>query len=78
MGTLQCDGYAVYNGLAIERVACMAHVRRKFFEAARVSKMLDTSVPLKLLDAMFVHLRNSGKSYHQRSAENVVVANFRH
>lgn len=52
-GVLQCDGYAGYNGLAIERVACMAHVRRKFFEVARVSKTLDTSVPLKLLDAMF-------------------------
>ena len=31
----------------------MAHVRRKFFEAARVSKTLDTSIPLKLLDEMF-------------------------
>ena len=52
-GVLQCDGYAGYNGLAIERVACMAHVRRKFYEAARVSKTLDTSIPLRLLDEMF-------------------------
>lgn len=52
-GVLQCDGYAGYNGLGIERVACMAHVRRKFYEAARVAKTLDTGVPLRLLDAMF-------------------------
>lgn len=52
-GVLQCDRYAGYNGLAIERVACVAHVRRKFYEATLVSRALDTSIPLKLLDAMF-------------------------
>lgn len=36
-GVLQCDGYAVYPALAAKHgftlVGCMAHVRRKFYEA---------------------------------------------
>ncbi len=37
-GTIQCDGYAVYKTIAksthgIRLMGCMAHIRRKFFEA---------------------------------------------
>ncbi|WP_424321584.1 IS66 family transposase [Lacticaseibacillus chiayiensis] len=43
-----------YNGLTdVKRVGCWAHVRRKFFEAARVAGILNDCVPLKLLDRMF-------------------------
>ncbi len=53
-GVLQCDGYSGYNGLAnVKRVGCWAHVRRKFYEAARVAGILNDCVPLKLLDRMF-------------------------
>lgn len=53
-GVLQCDGYAGYNNLeGVKRVGCWAHVRRKFYEAARTSNTLKTCEPLKLLDDMF-------------------------
>jgi hypothetical protein len=37
-GTVQCDGYAMYKTVAksscgIRLMGCMAHIRRKFFEA---------------------------------------------
>ncbi|WP_390410718.1 IS66 family transposase [Lacticaseibacillus jixiensis] len=60
-GVLQCDGYAGYNGLTIERVGCMAHVRRKFVEASQVAKTKDYCVPLQLLDQMF-HLENEWRA----------------
>lgn len=55
-GVLQCDGYSGYNALKspIKRVGCMAHVRRKFFKAA---KNFTSGVPVQalgLIDAMFV------------------------
>lgn len=53
MISLNVDGYAEYNGLGIEHVACMAGVCCKFFKAARFSKTLDTRIPMKLLDEMF-------------------------
>lgn len=34
-GVLQCDGYAAYNNVNTTRIACWAHVRRKFIEAAK-------------------------------------------
>jgi len=41
-GYLQIDGYAGYNGVCkqpdVIRCGCMAHVRRKFFEALKASK----------------------------------------
>ncbi|UJS08931.1 transposase [Lacticaseibacillus paracasei subsp. paracasei] len=37
----------------VKRVGCWAHVRRKFYEAARTSNTLKTCEPLKLLDDMF-------------------------
>lgn len=40
-GKLQTDGYAVYGQLKLDGVlhfACMAHVRRKFYEAAEVDR----------------------------------------
>lgn len=38
-GKLQCDGYRAYDqlGSGITYVACMAHIRRKFVEAAKLS-----------------------------------------
>jgi transposase len=49
-GDLQCDGHACYNDLfktgLVHHIGCMAHVRRKFFEARessreRVTEILD-------------------------------------
>ncbi len=40
-GILQTDGYSAYNNFAedsIERVGCLAHIRRKFFDAHKVAK----------------------------------------
>lgn len=44
-GLLQCDGYSVYDSLAakqpgIRLVSCLAHIRRKFFEAKENSPKL--------------------------------------
>jgi transposase len=38
-GKLQCDGYAAYDhlGEGIIYVACMAHIRREFFDASKVA-----------------------------------------
>lgn len=40
-GILQTDGYLAYENFAkdsIERIGCLAHIRRKFFEAHKVAK----------------------------------------
>jgi transposase len=50
-GLLQCDGYGAYNNLGndrIERLGCMAHLRRKFHEAHKVAK--DDPLPREILD----------------------------
>lgn len=48
-GKLQCDGYAVYDqlGEGIIFVACMAHIRREFVEAAKVAPQ--DPVPVELI-----------------------------
>ena len=56
-GVLQCDGYSGYNKLddAITRTGCMAHVRRRFYDAAvHLKNGIEDSVPLKLIDTMFM------------------------
>lgn len=51
-GVLQCDGYAVYNSIDCQdRVGCLAHVRRKFYEAAKYDKQAQK--PLKILNQIF-------------------------
>lgn len=51
-GVLPCDGYPVYSSVdCVDRVGCLAHVRRKFFEAAQFNS--GAKKPLKLLDKMF-------------------------
>lgn len=51
-GVLQCDGYAVYNSVDCQdRVGCLAHVRRKFFDANQFDK--NAREPLRLLNQMF-------------------------
>lgn len=51
-GVLQCDGYQVYPKVdCADRVGCLAHVRRKFFEAAKYSQA--AKGPLKILDQIF-------------------------
>lgn len=56
-GVLQCDGYAGYNALeqdGVTRVGCLAHVRRKFFDAAKLEKWnLETCTPLVLIQKIF-------------------------
>ncbi|WP_405076380.1 IS66 family transposase [Ligilactobacillus acidipiscis] len=59
-GVLQCDGYQVYPKVACtDRVGCLAHVRRKFFEAAKYSQT--AKGPLKILDQIF-HLEKKWAS----------------
>ncbi|WP_270333561.1 IS66 family transposase [Ligilactobacillus acidipiscis] len=51
-GVLQCDGYSVYSAVNCQdRVGCWAHVRRKFFDAAKHD--VRATEPLKLIDRMF-------------------------
>ncbi|WP_124978589.1 IS66 family transposase, partial [Ligilactobacillus salitolerans] len=51
-GVLQCDGYSVYSSVdCCDRVGCLAHVRRKFFEAAKRDQR--AKKPLKMLNQMF-------------------------
>ncbi|WEV58107.1 IS66 family transposase [Ligilactobacillus acidipiscis] len=51
-GVLQCDGYAVYNSIDCQaRVGCLAHVRRKFYEAAKYDKQAQKT--LKILNQSF-------------------------
>jgi transposase len=48
-GKLQTDGYSVYGQLKLDGVlhfACMAHVRRKFYEAAEVNRTDATLVEI--------------------------------
>ena len=50
-GQLQCDGYAGYNKLdatRIQRIACLAHIRRKFHDAHQVAP--EDLRPLRILD----------------------------
>lgn len=50
-GLLQCDGYVAYNNLGndrIERLGCMAHLRRKFHEAHKVAK--EDPLPREILE----------------------------
>lgn len=49
-GTLQSDGYGVYDklGEGITYAGCLAHVRRKFFDAHKLSP--DDPVPRQLLE----------------------------
>lgn len=62
-GVLQCDGYQVYPKVDhSDQVGCLAHVRRKFFEAAKYNP--SAKEPLKLLDAMF----HWEKKWHDLSA----------
>jgi transposase len=51
LGLLQCDGYVAYNNLGhdgIERLGCMAHLRRKFHEAHKVAK--EDPLPREILE----------------------------
>jgi transposase len=58
-GYLQADGYAGYDGVCqnseITRVACMAHIRRKFFEAYKASndKDLIAEQAIKIIQRLY-------------------------
>lgn len=63
VGVLQCDGYSVYASVDCrDRVGCLAHVYRKFFEATKRDRRAKR--PLKILDQMF-HLE---KQWHTLSS----------
>ena len=56
-GYLHCDGYAGYNAVEnVQLVYCLAHARRKFFEAIPKGKK-DTEIPaaqaVKKMDKWF-------------------------
>jgi transposase len=72
-GKLQCDGYGAYETLVktngdITLVGCMAHVRRKFFEALSESPS-EVAAILKDLQSLYRiehELRQSGAQYDVR------------
>ena len=49
-GKLQCDGYAAYDDLGegIIFIACMAHIRRKFVDTAKVNPL--DPLPMEIVD----------------------------
>lgn len=52
-GILQTDGYSAYNNFreeSIERIGCLAHIRRKFFDAHKVAK--EDPQPLEIIKAI--------------------------
>lgn len=73
-GTLQSDGYSAYDklGPGIEYAGCMAHARRKIFNAHQLSPQ--DPVPRQLLDqiaaiyAIEAEARESGATAQQRLA----------
>ena len=82
-GYLQTDGYDAYRTVLagneqIVHVGCMAHVRRKFHEAAKASKKAASAQEglnqIKKLYAIEAHLRNSGLPEEQFVAERRVQA----
>jgi transposase len=60
-GRLQCDGYKVYQSLAAKEgftlVGCMAHVRRKFYEAFELHGENDSAWYLVQIKALYANER---------------------
>ena len=61
-GYLQTDGYQSYNEIAarpeISRLGCLAHVRRKFFDAQQNDQKRSTNV-LKVIQVIYAHEEKS-------------------
>ncbi|MCB1053855.1 MAG: IS66 family transposase, partial [Acidobacteria bacterium] len=59
-GYLQTDGYSSYNGIAarqgVYRLGCLAHVRRKFFEA-QGNDAQRAEYALKVIQSIYAHER---------------------
>lgn len=71
-GTLQVDGYASYNCITVkegvDRLGCLAHVRRKFFEA-KGSDLGRAEHALKIVQAVYAHeSRSKGMPPDERKA----------
>lgn len=52
-GILQTDGYSAYNNFnegTIARIGCLAHIRRKFFDAHKVAK--EDPLPLEIIKSI--------------------------
>lgn len=73
-GKLQCDGYAAYDdlGTGITYVACMAHIRRKFVEAAKLSAEdplpVEVVAKIGLLYQVEEQARSKAMTFDQRLA----------
>jgi len=71
-GLLQCDGYKVYSVLAAKEgfqlVGCMAHVRRKFYEAFDLHGEVDAAWYLVQIKALYANERE----LHEQSADPVL------
>ena len=69
-GTLQTDAYAGYNTVLVpdgcKRIACLAHVRRKFIEVQK-SAQKECQQVLKLISELY-HLEKSAKDESSRMA----------
>lgn len=87
-GKLQCDGYVGYDGLEtnpkITRYGCLAHARRKFFEATKATKNASIAKhALKLIQKLYrIEEKNKGQPPDEiakvRKAESVPILNELH
>lgn len=78
-GTLQCDGYKVYESIAakrkegvIELVSCLAHIRRKFYDAQNHYPEL-ADYALKLIRSLYMLERR----YREEGLEPKQIASRR-
>lgn len=85
-GYLQVDGYAGYDEVCqnnnITRVACMAHIRRKFFEAYKASSHKDAIAEqaIKIIQGLYqieekIRGQDITERHAARQAESVPIMN---
>jgi len=71
-GTIQCDGYKVYDKIGkkegVQLLRCMAHARRKFFEAKNNDK-IRAEYGLKIIQDIYMHERKCKESSHKERKE---------
>lgn len=65
-GKLQCDGYAVYDKLGdgITFVACMAHIRRKFVDTAKLTPLDPMPVEIVERIALLYRVEAEARSHN--------------
>ena len=76
IGYLMCDGYAGYNVFSGKRLACWAHVRRKFFNIA--SDNANAKNVLKLINKLYKIERRLSKEKDENKWSNEDFYKHRH